>query len=91
MSSVGASYEGRIAADHPQHSKVTGRRAARPPACFNRQAASAGATKPSDAIRERAEGGEGERKARMRLACNLHVSHDDRKRLVAALDSPDQE
>jgi len=27
----------------------------------------------------------------MRLRLQLHVSHDDQKQLVAALDSPDQE
>src|SRR6266849_10572132 len=54
-------------------------------------AAGTGARKPSDPIAG-AEGiwqgaleGNG-----MRLRLQLHVSHDDQKQLVAALDSPDQ-
>src|SRR5437773_10874501 len=61
------------------------------PLIFHRQAASAGAKKPSDAIAS-AEGvwqgaleGNG-----MRLRLQLHVTHDDQQQLVAALDSPDQ-
>src|SRR5260370_23475284 len=58
---------------------------------FHRQAAAVGAKKPSDAIAS-AEGvwqgaleGHG-----IRLRLQLHVTHDDQKQLVAALDSPDQ-
>src|SRR6266404_4316329 len=56
-----------------------------------RQAAGAGAKKPSDAI----AGGEGVWQGAlegngMRLRLQLHVSHDEQKKLVAALDSPDQ-
>jgi len=91
VSSVGASYEGRIAADHRSIEGDWTQGSASLPLVFHRQAASAGATKPSDAIAS-AEGvwqgaleGNG-----MRLRLQLHVSHDDQKQLVAALDSPDQ-
>src|SRR5207245_682067 len=91
VSSVGASYEGRIAADHRGIEGDWTQGSASLPLVFHRQAASAGAKKPSDAIAS-AEGvwqgaleGNG-----MRLRLQLHVSHDDQKQLVAALDSPDQ-
>jgi uncharacterized protein len=91
VSSVGASYEGRIAADHRSIEGDWTQGSASLPLVFHRQAASAAAKKPSDAIAS-AEGvwqgaleGNG-----MRLRLQLHVSHDDRKQLVAALDSPDQ-
>jgi hypothetical protein len=91
VSSVGASYEGRIAADHRSIEGDWTQGSASLPVVFHRQAASAGAKKPSDAIAS-AEGvwqgaleGNG-----MRLRLQLHVSHDDQKQLVAALDSPDQ-
>ncbi len=61
------------------------------PLVFHRQATWSGARKPSDAIAA-AEGvwqgaleGHG-----MRLRLQLHVTHDDKRQLVAALDSPDQ-
>ncbi len=91
VSSVGASYEGRIAADHRSIEGDWTQGSASLPLVFHRQAASAGAKKLSDAIAS-AEGvwqgaleGNG-----MRLRLQLHVSHDDQKQLVAALDSPDQ-
>jgi uncharacterized protein len=91
VSSVGASYEGRIAADHGSIEGDWTQGSASLPLVFHRQAAGAGAKKPSDAIAS-AEGvwqgaleGNG-----MRLRLQLHVSHDDQKQLVAALDSPDQ-
>jgi pimeloyl-ACP methyl ester carboxylesterase len=91
VSSVGASYEGRIAADRRSIEGAWTQGSASLPLVFHRQAASAGAKKPTDAIAS-AEGvwqgaleGNG-----MRLRLQLHVSHDDQKQLVAALDSPDQ-
>src|SRR5437016_10420448 len=91
VSSVGASYEGRIAADHRSIEGDWTQGSASLPLVFHRQAASAGAKKLSDAIAS-AEGvwqgaleGNG-----MRLRLQLHISHDDQKQLVAALDSPDQ-
>jgi len=92
VASVGASYVGRIA---PDHSTIDGgwtQGNVSLALVFHRQAAGAGAKKPSDAIAS-AEGvwqgaleGNG-----MRLRLQLHVSHDDQKQLVAALDSPDQQ
>ena len=91
VSSVDASYEGKIAADHNSIEGDWTQGSASLPLVFHRQPAGAGAKKPSEAIAS-AEGvwqgaleGNG-----MRLRLQLHVSHDDQKRLVAALDSPDQ-
>jgi len=91
VSSVGARYEGRIAADHSSIEGDWTQGSASLPLVFHRQPAGAGAKKPSDAIAS-AEGmwqgaleGNG-----MRLRLQLHVSHYDQKQLVAALDSPDQ-
>ncbi|HEV1994324.1 MAG TPA: alpha/beta fold hydrolase [Candidatus Acidoferrum sp.] len=91
VASVGASYEGKFAADHGSIEGEWTQGSASLPLVFHRQAAGAGAKKPSDAIAS-AEGvwqgaleGNG-----MRLRLQLHVSHDDQKQLVAALDSPDQ-
>jgi uncharacterized protein len=89
--SVGASYEGKLAADHRSIEGDWSQGSVSLPLIFHRQAAGAGAKRPSDAIAS-AEGvwqgameGNG-----MRLRFQLHVSHDDQKQLVAALDSPDQ-
>ena len=91
VGSVGASYEGRFAADHGSIEGDWTQGSVSLPLVFHRQAAGARAKKPSDAIAS-AEGvwqgaleGNG-----MRLRLQLHVSHDDQKQLVAALDSPDQ-
>jgi uncharacterized protein len=92
VASVGASYEGRIT---PDHSSINGgwtQGSVSLALVFHRQAAGAGAKKPSDAISpvegvwQGALEGNG-----MRLRLQLHVSHDDQKQLVAALDSPDQQ
>jgi hypothetical protein len=89
--SVGASYEGKLAADHRSIEGDWSQGSVSLPLIFHRQAAGAGAKRPSDAIAS-AEGvwqGAMEDKG-MRLRFQLHVSHDDQKQLVAALDSPDQ-
>jgi uncharacterized protein len=92
VASVGASYEGRIAPDHATIDGGWTQGSVSLALVFRRQAAGAGAKKPSDAVAS-AEGvwqgaleGNG-----MRLRLQLHVSHDDQKQLVAALDSPDQQ
>ncbi len=89
--SVGVSYEGKITASHASIVGAWTQGSASLPLVFHRQAAGAGARKSSDAVAS-AEGvwqgameGNG-----MRLRFQLHVSHDDEKQLVAALDSPDQ-
>jgi pimeloyl-ACP methyl ester carboxylesterase len=91
VSSVAASYEGKFSADHSRVEGTWTQGSVSLALDFHRQAAAAGARKPSDAIAS-AEGvwqgaleGNG-----MRLRLQLHVSHDDAKQLVAALDSPDQ-
>jgi pimeloyl-ACP methyl ester carboxylesterase len=92
VASVGASYEGKIAPDHASIDGGWTQGNVSLALVFHRQAAGIGAKKPSDAIAS-AEGvwqgalqGNG-----MRLRLQLHVSHDDQKQLVAALDSPDQQ
>ena len=91
VASVSASYEGKFAANHTRIEGAWTQGSASLPLVFHREAAGAGARKPSDAIAG-AEGvwqgaleGHG-----MRLRLQLHVTHDDKKQLVAALDSPDQ-
>ena len=91
VSSVAASYEGKFSTDHGHIEGGWTQGSVSLALNFHRQAAGAGAKKPSDAIAG-AEGiwqgaleGNG-----MRLRLQLHVSHDDAKHLVAALDSPDQ-
>ena len=90
VSSVGASYEGKILANFTGIEGLWSQGSVGLPLAFHRQAAGAGAKKPADAIAS-SEGvwqaaltGNG-----MRLRFQLHVSHDDQKQLVAALDSPD--
>jgi uncharacterized protein len=91
VASAGASYEGKLSANRASIEGDWIQGSASLPLIFHRQALGAGAKKPSDAI-VAAEGiwqgaleGNG-----MRLRLQLHVSHDDQKHLVAALDSPDQ-
>ena len=91
VSSVSASYEGKIAANHDSIEGAWTQGSVSLLLVFHRQSAGVGARKPSDTIAG-AEGvwqgaleGHG-----MRLRLQLHVSHDDKKQLVAALDSPDQ-
>jgi len=91
VASVSASYEGKLAADQRSIEGDWMQGSVSLPLIFHRQAAGAGARKLSDAIAS-AEGvwqgaleGNG-----MRLRLQLHVSHDYRNQLVAALDSPDQ-
>ena len=91
VSSAHVSFAGRIAANRGAIDGTWAQGTATLPLLFHRQPAGTGARKPSDAIAS-AEGvwqgalaGNG-----MRLRLQLHVTHDDQKQLVAALDSPDQ-
>ena len=88
---VAATYEGKLSLDHHNIDGIWTQGQHSLPLSFHRQAAGAGATKPSDAIApvegvwQGALEGNG-----MRLRLQLHVTHDDHKQLLAALDSPDQ-
>jgi len=91
VSSVAASYEGKIAADHSGIQGVWSQGNVGIPLSFHRQAAGAGARKPGDAIASSEGVWQAALEANgLRLRFQLHVSHDDQKQLVAALDSPDQ-
>ena len=91
VSSVGASYEGKIAADHGSIEGSWTQGSVSLPLVFHRQAAGAGAKKPSGAIASVEGVWQGALEGNgMRLRLQLHVTHDDQKQLVAALDSPDQ-
>jgi uncharacterized protein len=91
VSSVGASFEGKISIDHSKIEGVWSQGNLRLPLAFHRQAAGAGAKKPSDAIASAEGVWQGALEANgLRLRLQLHVSHDEQKHLVAALDSPDQ-
>ena len=90
ISSVGTQYEGKIAADHSgiQGTWSQGNVGLR--LNFHRPAAGAAAKKPSDAIASAEGVWQGALEANgLRLRFQLHVTHDDQKQLVAALDSPD--
>jgi pimeloyl-ACP methyl ester carboxylesterase len=91
VSSVGASYEGRVATDHGSIEGAWTQGSVSLPLVFHRQAAGAGAKKPSGAIASVEGVWQGALEGNgMRLRLQLHVTHDDQKELVAALDSPDQ-
>jgi len=91
VSSVAASYEGRIAADHGSIEGSWTQGSVSLPLVFHRQAAGAGAKKPSGAIASVEGVWQGALEGNgMRLRLQLHVTHDDQNQLVAALDSPDQ-
>jgi uncharacterized protein len=89
LSSVGASYQGRISADHKYITGIWKQSGMGLALIFQRQAG--GARRPADAV-SAAEGtwqGALEMK-RLRLRLQLHVSHDDKGNLVAGLDSLDE-
>jgi hypothetical protein len=91
VSSVAASYEGKISPDHSGIQGVWSQGNVGLPLVFHRQAAGAGARKPGDDIASSEGVWQAALEANgLRLRFQLHVSHDDQKQLVAALDSPDQ-
>ncbi len=85
VASVSASYEGKLAADQRSIEGDWMQGSVSLPLVFHRQAAGAGAIASAEGVWQGALEGNG-----MRLRLQLHVSHDYRKQLVAALDSPDQ-
>lgn len=91
VSSVGASYEGTVSANRSSIEGTWRQGAVSLALIFHRQAAGAGARNPSDAIASTEGVWQGALEGHgMRLRLQLHVSHDDQKQLLAALDSPDQ-
>src|SRR5215831_5785321 len=90
VSSVAAQYEGRFSADLASIQGTWSQGNVGLPLSFHRQAAGAGAKKPGDAIASVEGVWQGALEANgLRLRFQLHVTHDDQKQLVAALDSPD--
>ena len=91
VSSVGAQFEGKFSADHAGIQGTWSQGNVGLPLSFHRQAVGAGAKKPGDAIASVEGVWQAALEANgLRLRFQLHVSHDDEKHLVAALDSPDQ-
>jgi len=91
VSSVGAQFEGKFSADHAGIQGTWSQGNVGLPLSFHRQAAGAGAKKPGDAVASVEGVWQGAMEANgLRLRFQLHVTHDDQKHLLAALDSPDQ-
>src|SRR5215471_3428007 len=91
VSSVGAQFEGKFSTDHAGIQGTWSQSNVGLPLSFHRQAAGAGAKKPGDAIANAEGVWQAALEANgLRLRFQLHVTHDDEKHLVGALDSPDQ-
>jgi pimeloyl-ACP methyl ester carboxylesterase len=91
VGSVGATYEGKISANHQSIDGQWSQGGQGLPLIFHREAPGTASKAATDAV-SRVEGvwqGALETSG-VRLRLQLHVSHDDKKQLVAALDSPDQ-
>lgn len=89
--SVGAQFEGKFSADHAGIAGTWSQGSVGLPLSLHRQAAGAGAKKPGDAVASVEGVWQGALEANgLRLRFQLHVTHDDQKQLLAALDSPDQ-
>ena len=91
VASVGASYEGKLTANHQSIEGQWSQGGQGLPLVFHREAPGAGSKAALDAV-SRVEGvwqGALETTG-MRLRLQLHVSHGNKRELVAALDSPDQ-
>jgi uncharacterized protein len=90
VASVGATFEGALSADHQKIEGTWTQGQFALPLDFHRQAASAG-SKPANAV----AGVEGVwqgviETSGLRFRVQLHVTHDDKNELLAALDSIDQ-
>jgi uncharacterized protein len=91
VSSVSAVYEGKISADRQKITGTWSQAGAGLPLEFHRQPPSVAAKKPTDAIFPVEGLWQGALETSgMRFRVQLHVSHDDKNELVAALDSIDQ-
>jgi pimeloyl-ACP methyl ester carboxylesterase len=91
VSSVGAQFEGKFFADRSGIQGTWSQGNVGLPLSFHRQAAGAGAKKPGDAVASVEGVWQGALEANgLRLRFQLHITHDDQKHLLAALDSPDQ-
>jgi len=92
VASVSASYEGKITGNFAGIEGVWSQSGVGLPLIFHRRAAGAGAKEPADAVAASEGVWQGALASNgLRLRLQLHVTHDDHKQLVAALDSPDQQ
>lgn len=91
VSSASAVFEGKISADRQKIEGKWTQGGASLELEFHRESASAAAKKPSDAVFPVEGVWQGALETTgMRFRVQLHVSHDDKNELVAALDSVDQ-
>ena len=90
VSSVGATYEGTLSADHQKLEGTWTEGQVGLPLEFHRQATGTG-SKPSGAVASVEGVWQGVvETSGLRFRVQLHVTHDDKKELLAALDSIDQ-
>jgi pimeloyl-ACP methyl ester carboxylesterase len=89
--SAGASFEGKLSATHQSIEGTWSQGGVAIPISFHREAPGAAGRKSSDTIFSAEGTWQGALETPgLRLRLQLHVSHDDKKQLVAALDSLDQ-
>jgi uncharacterized protein len=92
VSSVNASFEGKIAPDYQSVDGTWSQGGGILPLVFHRRKLGVGAKKPVDAVAEAEGTWQGALETTgMRLRLQLHVSHDDQKQLVAVMDILEQE
>ena len=90
VASVGATYEGTLSTDHQKLEGTWSQGPNALPLEFHRQAPGSG-SKPSDAVASVEGVWQGVvETSGLRFRVQLHVTHDDNKELLAALDSIDQ-
>ncbi|HJZ65583.1 MAG TPA: alpha/beta fold hydrolase [Candidatus Acidoferrum sp.] len=91
VSTVGASYEGKLAADGKTVSGTWSQGGEKFPLVFTRRSALAGGRKPADAVSPIEGTWQGAfQNGNMRFRLQLHISHDQAKKLSGTLDSLDQ-
>lgn len=89
--SVGVQFEGKLSSEPARIEGIWSQGNVGLALSFHRQAAGAGAKKPGDAVASVEGVWQAALEANgLRLRFQLHVTHDDQKQLIAALDSPDQ-
>lgn len=91
LAPVGASFEGKLGADGRTISGTWKQSGEKLPLVLNRRSASAGGRKPANAISSLEGTWQGAfQNGNMRFRLQLHISHDEEKKLSGTLDSLDQ-